>query len=54
MRAGFGGVYALDFPTFMRFGELRGLPAGLVADVLPDIEAILLSAYREMTDVDND
>ncbi len=47
---GFGGAYALDFGAVMAVAAARGVDAGLLADLLPDVETILIAGLREASD----
>ncbi|WP_456114998.1 DUF7697 family protein [Stakelama tenebrarum] len=46
MRAGFGGAYAMDFGAVLEMGRQMGADGGLLADVLPGVEAVLIAAMR--------
>jgi len=41
-----GGVYGVDFGAVLSFTAALGGPVGLVADLLPGIEAIIVRSYR--------
>lgn len=49
-----GGVYALDFGAVMLTAQAQGLVSPLLAEVLPDIEQILVSLLRSGGDEDAD
>jgi hypothetical protein len=41
-----GGVYGVDFGAVLSLTAALGGPIGLVADLLPGIEAIIVRSYR--------
>lgn len=43
VRVAFGGMVGLDFGACLAFAAARGGPVGLVAAVLPEVEAALLA-----------
>ncbi|CAO4134754.1 DUF7697 family protein [Methylorubrum extorquens] len=42
-----GGVYGLDFTAVLLMAEAMGASTGLLAEILPMVEPIIVSAYRE-------
>jgi len=42
-----GGVYGLDFTAVLLMAEAMGAGTGLLAEILPMVEPIIVSAYRE-------
>lgn len=47
LRAGLGGPYALDFGAVLAMGHAQHAQIDLLADVLPQVERILLDRVRE-------
>ena len=41
------GVYALDFTAVLLMANAMGASTGLLAEVLPAVEPIIVTAYRE-------
>jgi hypothetical protein len=50
VRAVMGGVYALDFGSILMLAHAMGALSPLVVDVLPEIEAVVVNAYRRNAD----
>lgn len=46
VRPAFGGVPGLDLGAVMVMGAALGLPALLMAEVLPEIEGAVVAAYN--------
>lgn len=45
-----GGVYALDFGAILMLAHAMGALNPLLVDVLPEIEPIIVNAYRRNAD----
>jgi len=45
-----GGVYALDFGAILMLAQAMGALNPLLVDVLPEIEPIVVNAYRRNAD----
>lgn len=45
-----GGVYALDFAAILLLADAMGALSPLLVDALPEIEPIVVAAYRQATD----
>lgn len=45
-----GGVYALDFAAVLLLADAMGALNTLLVDVLPEIESIIVRAYRRGSD----
>jgi len=45
-----GGVYALDFGAILMLARAMGALNPLLVDVLPEIEPIVVNAYRRNAD----
>jgi hypothetical protein len=45
-----GGVYALDFGAILMLADAMGALTPLLVDVLPEIEPIVVQAYRRTPD----
>ena len=45
-----GGVYALDFGAILMLAQVMGALNPLLVDVLPEIEPIVVNAYRRNAD----
>ncbi len=45
-----GGVYALDFGAILMLADAMGALNPLLVDVLPEIEPIVVNAYRRNAD----
>lgn len=45
-----GGVYALDFGAILLLAEAMGALTPLLVDTLPEIEPIVVTAYRRDAD----
>lgn len=50
VRAVMGGVYALDFGAILSLAQAMGALNPLLVDVLPEIESIVVNAYRRNAD----
>jgi hypothetical protein len=50
VRAVPGGVYGLDFGAILMLAQAMGALSPLLADALPEIEAIVVNAYRQNAD----
>jgi hypothetical protein len=50
VRAVMGGVYALDFGAILMLAYAMGALSPLLVDVLPEIEPIVVNAYRRNAD----
>jgi hypothetical protein len=50
VRAVMGGVYALDFGSILMLAQAMGALNPLLVDVLPEIEPIVVNAYRRNAD----
>ena len=50
VRAVMGGVYALDFGAILLLAHCMGALNPLVVDVLSEIEAVVVNAYRRNAD----
>ena len=50
VRAVMGGVYALDFGAILMLAQAMGALNPLLVDVLPEIEHIVVNAYRRNAD----
>jgi hypothetical protein len=50
VRAVMGSVYALDFGAILMLAHAMGALNPLFVDVLPEIEAIVVNAYRRTAD----
>ena len=50
VRAVMGGVYALDFGAILMLARAMGALNPLLVDVLPEIEPIVVNAYRRNAD----
>ena len=46
-----GGVYALDFGAILMLAQAMGALNPLLVDVLPEIEHIVVNAYRRNADL---
>lgn len=46
-----GGVYALDFGAILLLADAMGALSPLLVDVLPEIEPIVVAAYRRDTEI---
>lgn len=53
VRVGFGGAYGLDFGAVLSMAEAMGAASPLLADLLPDAEAIIVSSLRSDEDGDD-
>ncbi|MBY0307423.1 MAG: hypothetical protein K2Q09_01650 [Phycisphaerales bacterium] len=51
VRAVMGGVYALDFGAILLLADAMGALSPLLVDVLPEIEPIVVAAYRRDTEI---
>lgn len=45
-----GGVYALDFGSILMLAHAMGALNPLFVDVLPEIEVVVVNAYRRNSD----
>lgn len=45
VRAGIGGVYALDFGAVLMLADAMGALNTLLAELLPEVEPIIVHAY---------
>lgn len=45
MRAVIGGVYAIDFAAVFALAQAMDASSPLLADILPEIEPIIVAAY---------
>jgi hypothetical protein len=45
-----GGVYALDFGAVLLLADAMGALSPLLVDLLPEIEPIIIRAYRRDSD----
>ena len=45
-----GGVYALDFTAILALADAMGALSALLVDALPEIEPIVVAAYRQSAD----
>lgn len=45
-----GGVYALDFAAILALADAMGALSALLVDVLPEVELIVVAAYRQSGD----
>lgn len=50
VRAVMGGVYAIDFGAVLMLAHAMGALNPLLVDVLPEIEPIVVNAYRRNAD----
>jgi hypothetical protein len=50
VRAVMGGVYALDFGAVLLLADAMGALSPLLVDLLPEIEPIIIRAYRRDSD----
>lgn len=50
VRAVMGGVYALDFAAVLLLADAMGALNPLLVDLLPEIEPIIVRAYRRDSD----
>jgi hypothetical protein len=50
VRAGIGGVYALDFGAVLMLAEAMGALNPLLVELLPEIEPIIVRAYARDSD----
>lgn len=50
VRAVMGGVYALDFAAILALADAMGALSALLVDVLPEVEPIVIAAYRQSAD----
>lgn len=53
MRAGFGGVYAVDYGAVLATAEALGADRRLVAELLPRVEGLIVGSYRREDDDDD-
>lgn len=49
-----GGAFALDFGAVMQMGAALGVDAGLLAEVLPDVEGEIITALADAADDERD
>ena len=47
VRAVMGGVYALDFTAILALADAMGALSALLVDALPEVEPIVVAAYRQ-------
>ena len=45
-----GGVYALDFTAILQLADAMGALSSLLVDALPEIEPVVVAAYRQAAD----
>lgn len=45
-----GGVYALDFAAILLLADAMGATSTLLVETLPEIEPIVVTAYRNAAD----
>ncbi len=50
VRAVMGGVYAIDFGAVFALAQAMDASSPLLADILPEIEPIIVNAYRRNAD----
>lgn len=50
VRAGIGGVYALDFGAVLMLADAMGALSTLLVEALPEIEPIVVRAYARASD----
>lgn len=50
VRAVMGGVYAIDFGAVLMLAHAMGSLTPLLVDILPEIEPIVINAYRRNAD----
>jgi hypothetical protein len=50
VRAVMGGVYALDFGAILLLADAMGALSPFLVDALPEIEPIVVAAYRRDAD----
>jgi hypothetical protein len=50
VRAVMGGVYALDLGAILLLAEAMNALSALLVDTLPEIEPIVVGAYRQAAD----
>lgn len=50
VRAVMGGVYALDFTAILLLADAMGALSPLLVDALPEIEPVVVAAYRQAAD----
>jgi hypothetical protein len=50
VRAGAKGPYALDFGAVLVLADAMGATSALLADVLPHVEPVIVTAYREQVE----
>ncbi|WP_348645338.1 hypothetical protein [Methylobacterium sp. BTF04] len=46
VRAGLGSPYALDFTAILMMADAMGARSGLLADMLPVVEPLIVRAYQ--------
>jgi hypothetical protein len=54
LRVGACGPYALDFPAILEFARAWGADEGLVAELLPEIEPLILARHARPEDEEGD
>jgi hypothetical protein len=47
--AGLGGLIGLDLGVALQMGSALGIPAFLVAEIMPEIEGAMIAAIRDRT-----
>jgi hypothetical protein len=52
--AGTGAVVGLDYGAILMVAQARGADCAMVADLLPDIEGVILTLLREERDAEGD
>lgn len=52
LRVGMSGAHGLDFAAVMAVAAARGADSPLLAEVLPSIEAVLMTALRNPDDAE--
>lgn len=50
VRATMAGAYGLDFAAVLAFAEALGAPVQLVAELLPEIEPLIVSSHQRKED----
>lgn len=55
VRAGLSNVYGMDFPAVLALAEARGLrDRSLIAELLPDVERLVVAHYQPGESEDGD
>jgi hypothetical protein len=50
VRVAFAGVYAVDFGAVLALADAMGATSPLLVDVLPEIEPLIVNAYRRASE----